>query len=243
MRWWRAIRTYNDGMVSVDLEFRKGGAVLFAGFECPPELELLESGKRGWLAVSRHIEWRCGWSLKVNCPITEPGPTYKFPRPPSGTSEFDFDPDYLGKVVVCDQRVNVTFQLPDCLDPPEKKSFNWARPILIGDRMLHCALRLELRSPTHGTYLRRRAATAVRNGGIEFVMPGLNRDIVMAAIQDSESGRGREERIQAFLEEHRAAYGIGLPDEKGRTRVNGEALTTILLEAQEFVKRNPSLPD
>ncbi len=242
-RRWRAIRTYNDGMVSVDLEFRKGGTVLFGGLECPPELELLESGKRGWLAVSRHIEWRCGWSLRVNCPITEPGPEYKFPRPPSGTPEFDFDPDYCGKLVVSDRCVNVTFQIPDCLDPPKKKSFNWGRPVLIGDRMFHCALRLELRSPTDGTSLRRRAATSARNGAIEFITPGANGDIVIDTIQDSESGRGREERIQAFLEEHRAAYTIGTPDKRGRIPLDNQGFQNIILEAVEFVSSNPSLPE
>jgi hypothetical protein len=162
-------------------------------------------------------------------------------RPQDGVCEFVFDPNYCGKVVIGDRYVNFTFRIPDCLDPPGKKSFNWGQPILIGDRMFHCALRLELRGPKDGSYLRRRAATPARNSAVEFVTPGAIGDVVMATVQDSDAGRGRHERLHAFLDEHRTRYKLKAPD--GRTRVNNEAFWRTMTDAKEFVDSNPSLPD
>lgn len=198
--------------------------------------QALKSGKNGWLAVSPHIDWRWGWSLKVHCPLTEPRSTYRLPRPPDGVCEFVFDPSYCGKLVISDRYVNFTFRIPDCLDPPGKKSFDWGQPILIGDRMFHCALRLELRGPKDGSYLRRRAATPERNGAVEFVTPSASGDVVMATVQDSDAGRGRHERLHAFLDEHRTRYRLESSD--GRTGVNNEAFWRTMTDAKEFVDSN-----
>lgn len=227
------IFTYNGQMPPVTLEFSGGGAVLTGSFLCASEPELLESGKRGWFVASTHIDWRSNWCLKVHCSITEPKPDYGHPRPRDETCEFDFDPSYCGRLVVADRLISVSFRVPDCFDPPRKKSFSQGQPILLGEKMFHCQMRLELRGPRDGTYLRRRAATSDRVGGIEFMYPGAGGDVRMAYAPDSATGRGREERIQAFLDARRAEY-------RGS---NFGRFYKILEEARHFVDSHPSLDD
>ena len=76
-------------------------------------------------------------------------------------------------------------------------------PILFGEQMFHCALRLELRGPKDGSHMRRKAATRDCVGGIEFVSSGVKGEVVLSHISDSEAvgGRGRIERIQAIVGE------------------------------------------
>lgn len=81
----------------------------------------LKSGKRGWFAVSKHIDWRCGWCLKIQCPITEALQRPGFKRPLNSRREFNFEPDYCGSLSVNDERLIASFRVPDCLDPPGKK--------------------------------------------------------------------------------------------------------------------------
>jgi hypothetical protein len=184
-------------MVPIELEFQKTGELLLARFECQGEPAMLTTGKRGWFAVSRHIPWRFGWELKVHCPITVPGRDYGYPRPASGTSVFAFEPKYCGTITIEDRALTLAFRVPDCLDPPKKKSFNWGKPILLNGQMFHCAARLETRAPKDGSYMRRRPGDAERASGIEFVVPQGDQVAVIGYIQDSAHGRILAEREAA----------------------------------------------
>jgi hypothetical protein len=230
-------------VIPAELEFRENGRLLLGTFVCRGEPGLLKSGKRGWLAVSRHLDWRCGWCLKLHCPVTEAAQ-----RPPDRQREFTFDPNYCGRLVVDDGRVTAYFRVPDCLDPPGKKSFNWRAPILFGEQMFNFQLRLEMRPPRgDASYLRRRAATRFDVGGIEFVSPNVTGDTVLGYVPDSEAGRGRKDRISAFVHEHRSEYVVGEPytDARGNTVQNIDSLQHLRLVAKglEFVDRHPSSAD
>jgi hypothetical protein len=241
-------KPYNDKMDPIDFGFQGDGGVLVAGFSCAGKPTLLESGNLGWLAVSTHIEWRSSWRLKLHCPIVVPKSNYGFPRPRDGTREYVFEPSYCGSLSIKERRLTFTLRVPDCLDPP-RKSFNWGQPILLDDQMFHCALRLELRNPKDGTYLRRMRATPLRRGGIEVMCTGLNGDTMLARVADSVTGRGRQERIHAFLEERREEYLLGNPRTRqtasGRAvteqNINGSIYLRLRSEAEQFVDSHPSL--
>ena len=54
--------------------------------------------------------------------------------PLNSKREFNFEPDYCGSLSVNDGRLTASFRVPDCLDPPEKKSFSWKEDIVLGER-------------------------------------------------------------------------------------------------------------
>ena len=114
--------------------------------------------------------------------------------------------------------------------------------------MFNCQVRLEMRPPRGDvSYLRRRAATLTDVGGIEFVSPGVNGDDVLAYVPDSETGRGRKDRINAFVEEHRSEYVVGEPytDAGGRPAQNFDLLkyARLVEKGRQFVDRRPSSAD
>jgi hypothetical protein len=140
------------------------------------------------------------------------------------------------------------FRVPDCLDPPEKKSFNWSAPILFGEQMFNCQLRLEMRPPRGDvSYLRRRAATLMDVGGVEFVSPGVDGDTLLGYVPDSEGGRGRQDRISAFVHEHRSEYVVGEPytDAGGNTVQNFDLSRyhRLVEKGREFVDQHPASAD
>ena len=128
-----------------------------------------------------------------------------------------------------------------------KKSFNWKEDIVLGERVFGCRLRLEMRAPKDETYLRRMAATPTRVGGIEFVSPSLNGEVVIGRIQDSETGRRRQDRIEAFMTERSSEYLVGEPytDFEGHTRQDFDlsAHQKLLEQAREFVDHHLSSRD
>jgi hypothetical protein len=160
-------------------------------------------------------------------------------------------------LVVEDRHVTVNCRVPDCFDPPEKKSFNWGKPILLGERMFHCQLRLELRGPGDGTYLRRKAASPRRVGGIECLSLRPEGETVIGLIQDSEAGRGRCERVEALVRERWEAamkehpeylagapktrtYPTGPHTTQGLTWLGVQAWVKYGAEAEEFVASHAS---
>jgi hypothetical protein len=77
--------------VPVNLEYAENGGVLVAEFLCNGGPSLLESGHRGWYAVSDELDWLCGWRLKVECPVTEPKEDCGYPSPPAGQRVYKFE--------------------------------------------------------------------------------------------------------------------------------------------------------
>ncbi len=203
--------------VTITLHYAERGSVLIAEFLCDGDPGPLESGNRGWFAVSDELDWHCGWRLKVQCPITEPKGGYGYPAPPAAKQRYGFEEKYYGDLLVDGRNITVRFGIPDCLDPP-KRSFNWGQPILINGKMFHCALQLQIR-PRAGGHLRRKAASMDRAGGIVFLSSNRGTDNVIGFVKDSERGRGRDERIFAYCHEHRSEYEIGTPYTDSRDRI------------------------
>ena len=221
-------------MAGIDWKFQDADRVLAASVDCSRD-GLLESGKRGWYRVTDYIPWRLSWRLQVRCSIVELKENYKLPLPNVGCREFIFDPTYSGRLTVEDQLLSLAFRMPDCLDPPTRtgKSFIWQGPILLASKPFHCQVKLVIHDPKDGTYLRRVAATPERVGGIQIVSSGMKRESVVALVSDSESGRGRHERIVAKIAE-------GQPE---RVKGNGTIYIKAYLEAANFVDSNPRIPE
>lgn len=231
---------YGQHMATIEWRFLDTNQVLAASLECSGK-PLLQSGKLGWYHVSDHIPWRLNWSFQVRCSVTEPKKGYKLPMPASGLTEISFDTQdcgALGALNIDAERLALTFRIPDCLDPP-KKSFIWQGAILLGKQPFHCQAKLVIINPNDGSFLRRAAATSTHTGGIEFVSSSGG---VFTTVRDSEV-RGRGERILAKARERRSEYLVGIPNEKGRTRIDSRAYLRILGEAQAFVDSHPSVPD
>ncbi len=228
-------------MATIDWEFQDTNRVLAASLECSGERRL-QSGKRGWYQVSDHIPWRLNWRLQVRCSITEPKEGYKLPIPTESRREIVFDKEEcgaLGTLNIAARRLALSFRIPDCLNPPSKKSFIWQGAIFLDDRPFHCQAKLVIIDPKDGSFVRRIAAASTHAGGIEFVSLGGS---VFAMVRDSDA-RGRKERIIAKARERQAEYVIGKPDEKGRTGINIAAHQRILREAEAFVDCHPSASD
>jgi len=228
--------------VPVRLHYVEDASVVAAEFSCDGDPARLESGKRGWLAVSDEMDLLCGWRLRAHCSVTEPGRIYGYRKPPAGTNNYVFEDWYCGGMEVDKRKIVARFRIPDCFDPPEKKSFVWGRPILIEEKMFHCQLRLELRA-REGGRLRRRAATHECAGGVEFVKSRSEGYAVIGFIRDSDDGRGREERISAYCRK-RLSEALGEePYKDSRGYMNQRAKSiwfAAQIEAGTWVDANPS---
>lgn len=228
--------------VPVTLQYTQDGSGLTAEISCTGDPGQLKSGKRGWLAVSDELPWSFGWHLRLHCPVTETRQGYGYPRPAAGTKNYSFEEKYCGDLSVDSRTIRVRFGIPDCFDPPDKKSFTWGRPILIEEKMFHCALRLELRA-RDGGHLRRRGATPQCAGGVEFLSSGGDGDVVIGFRMDSEGGRGRHERIDAYCRQRLAEHfgGARYTDSKGYMTQRAKSLWFAALhEAGAWVDAHPS---
>ncbi len=221
-------------MPDVDWEFHDTGRVLAASLKCCGEPRL-ESGKRGWYQVSEHIPWRFNWQLQVRSLIAEPKADYGLAMSPKGQRKITFD-DGLGWIDIDGESLALSFRIPDCLDPPKKKSFIWQGGIYLAETAFHSQIKLVIVNPKDGSDLRRFEATSTRTGGVAFVSPD-GRDL--GQIRDSEV-RGRSERIRARVREKRPEYLEGTPDSKGRTRINQRSFFDTLAEAAKFVDSRPA---
>jgi hypothetical protein len=231
--------------VPVRLEYADNGSVLVAEFLCNGDPNLLESGGQGWFAVSGELDWLCGWRLQVQCPITEPKKDYGYRSPPAGKEVYKFE-EYgdglYGELSVDERKIRVRFPIPDCLDPP-RKSFKWGGPILIDGKVFNCELKLVLR-PRAGGSARRRPATPDCAGGIEFLSSKGAGDKVIGFVRDSETVRGRRDRIDAYIREHAPTVGSPYRDSRGRLiqRLDSGFLH-VTMEAAEYVDAHPSRAD
>jgi hypothetical protein len=233
--------------VPVSLQFADNGSVVAAEFECIGEPSPLKSGKIGWFAVSEEMDWCSGWRLRMQCSITKTLENYGYPKPRPGTTAYTFDPDYCGNLAIEDRKIAIRLQIPDCFDPPTRKSFNWGQPILLDERMYHCALRLELRSRKIEGHLRRKHATPERVGGVEFLSSGPNGDVVIGFIPDSDGRRGRVERVDAILTQRNSEYVVGAPyrNAQGRLlrRIDLVERIKVRQQACDWVDAHPSQLD
>ena len=213
-------------MAAIECEFQDVGRVLVALLRCSGEPQL-KSGRQGWYQVSDHLPWRLNWCLQVRCTIAEPKEDYKLPLPANSSNEMIFDPNYCGKLNIDERHLALSIRVPDCLDPPKKKSFIWQRAIFLAGRPFHCQVKLVMIDPGDGSYLRRTAATPMRAGGIQFVSSGASGESVLADVPDS-NARGRSERIEAKARELRSKAPMGNTN-----------IFKIMAEASAFVDSHP----
>lgn len=185
-------------MSNIEWTFHQNGQELKASILCLGDGRL-ESGKRGWYFASEHIPTRLGnWRLQIRFTLVEPKTGYNSGPPLKAGETIIFDPDYAGSLEIEGKLVTLTFRIPDCLNPPNKKSFIWQGPVQFAGGAYHSQVKLVIIDPQDGTFLRRFAATPLSNGGILVKRSSDPASVDMSRLSDSNC-RGREGRISAVL--------------------------------------------
>lgn len=181
----------------MNVEYGYDGHRLIATLECGNP-KRLQHGRSGWYEVG-YAEWKLGWRFRVECSVTRTDAKYGYGDAHGRSSDKDpqrivYTPantSFARFAVVQDRIVEISFLLPDALDPFQKRGWGATAqgPIRLAGESYHCGARLIAIAEDYRSKLHRVDCS------IEIVQSYRNNQVVLAHIDDIERGRPWRESL------------------------------------------------